>query len=391
VTAPAARRADTGAPPIAPAATALPMSPGPAPRRRLRLGHLALLGLLLVAALGLGGKWLMARWTHVYIDDARIGSDLVTISSEVSGRITRIAVVAGDAIERGAPMVRIDRGQAELELRILEAQVAGLRSQRSQLHAQQAMLRAQIASRLQAADAQAAAAEAAHQASKASLEKARSQYARISALTDRSVMSRQSFDDAQANLLVARQQELATAAGIELARANRAVIQAEEAQITVLGHQVATLDAQLLGLAAQLDQKRIELAKRDIDAAFTGVVDATFVDAGEYVSPGTRLLIYHDPRNIWIDANVKETDFRRLKLDARATISVDAYPGQVFEGKVVRLGHAATSQFALLPSPNPSGNFTKITQRLPVRISVEQKDLQLRPGMMVEVSVDVVD
>jgi membrane fusion protein (multidrug efflux system) len=116
-----------------------------------------------------------------------------------------------------------------------------------------------------------------------------------------------------------------------------------------------------------------------------------FVDTGEYVSPGTRLLIYHDPSRIWVDANVKETDFRRLRPGAPAKIKVDAYPGLVVEGRILRLGHAATSQFALLPSPNPSGNFTKVTQRLPVRIAIEQKDGMLRPGMMVDVGIDVVD
>src|SRR5690606_14193692 len=142
---------------------------------------------------------------------------------------------------------------------------------------------------------------------------------------------------------------------------------------------------------AERDRKRLDIAHGTIRASFDGVIGTTFVDAGEYVSPGTRLLVYHDPSKVWVDANVKETDFRRLKRGAPARITVDAYPDLEFTGKVVRLGEAATSQFALLPSPNPSGNFTKVTQRVPIRIAVEQKDGLLRPGMMVEVSVDVVD
>jgi membrane fusion protein (multidrug efflux system) len=338
-----------------------------------------------------GATLLAARLARVHIDDARIGAEMVTVSSEVSGRVTEIAVIAGDAVSRGAVMLRIDRAQAELELRVLEAQLAGLRSQRAQIQAQQEMIRAQVASRLEAATAQASAAEAAHRSSRAALEKARAQFARISALMDRAVMSRQIFEDAQATLQMAQQQESAALAGIELARANRGAIQAEEAQIAVLGHQIATLATQEAALTAQGEQKRIELAKRDIVAAFTGVVDATFVDAGEYVSAGTRLLIYHDPGRIWVDANVKETDFRRLKLGARVEVRVDAYPGLAIEGRIERLGHAATSQFALLPSPNPSGNFTKVTQRLPVRIAIAQSEGRLRPGMMVDVGVDVVD
>jgi membrane fusion protein (multidrug efflux system) len=365
--------------------------PSSARRSASRVLRLAFAALMLGGGAYAGGSFVAARLGQIHIDDARIGADLITVSSEVNGRVARVAILPGDAVAQGAAMVEIDREQAELELRVLEAQIAGLRSQRAQIGAQQAMIRAQVASRLEAAAAQANAAEAAHRSARASLEKARSSFARISALLDRAVMSRQIYEDAQAALLVAQQQELATAAGIELARANRAAIQAEEAQIAVLDHQIATLAAQSAALAAQLDQKRIELAKRDIRAGFAGVIDAVFVDPGEYVSPGTRLLIYHDPGRIWVDANVKDTDFRRLRLGARATIKVDAYPALALEGRIVRLGHAATSQFALLPSPNPSGNFTKVTQRLPLRIAIEQKDGMLRPGMMVDVGIDVVD
>ena len=370
-----------------------PAAPGPGAgrdrlRRAWRVGVVAVL--LGVGAFG-GGRFIAARLGQIHIDDARIGAELVTVSSEVSGRVARVAVIGGDAVGQGAVMVEIDREHAELELRVLEAQLAGLRSQREQILAEQQMIRAQLDSRLAAAAAQADAAEATHRASRASVEKARSQFARIGTLADRAVMSRQIYEDAQAALLVAQQQELAAAAGIELARANRAAIQAETAQIGVLDHQITTLGTQAAALAAQLEQKRIELAKRHILAAFPGVVGAVFVDTGEYVSPGTRLLIYHDPSRIWVDANVKETDFRRLRPGAPAKIKVDAYPGLVVEGRILRLGHAATSQFALLPSPNPSGNFTKVTQRLPVRIAIEQKDGMLRPGMMVDVGIDVVD
>src|SRR5690606_13252467 len=169
------------------------------------------------------------------------------------------------------------------------------------------------------------------------------------------------------------------------AKANLAVVEAQAAEIEVLERQIAVLESRKSAQIAERDRKDVEIDRGTIRAAFDGVVGATFVDPGEYVSPGARLLVYHDPSDVWVDANVKETDFSRLKLGAPATITVDAYPDLEFKGKVIRLGEAATSQFALLPSPNPSGNFTKITQRVPIRISVEQKDGLLRPRMMVEV------
>ncbi len=97
----------------------------------------------------------------------------------------------------------------------------------------------------------------------------------------------------------------------------------------------------------------------------------------------------HDPRKIWIEANIKETQIRELKAGQNVEVSVDAYPEMEFRGRVLTVGNATTSEFALLPSPNPSGNFTKITQRVAVRIAIEQKDGLLRPGMMVEINIDI--
>lgn len=362
-----------------------------APRRiggRFRL----LLGVVVVAFAGaLAAPWLAERWTHVSINDSRIAGNLVTVSSEVSGRVTSVPVIAGDRVRKGQLLAGIDREQTLLELQALDAQIVGIEAQQSQLRTQQQMIRTQVAAKLAAGRTEIKAAEANHRSSEAVLQNARSRFERISSLVKSNVSSAQTLEEAQAALSTAEQQEQATAAGIETATANLVVIQSEEAQITVLDRQIATLDAQKTELVAEREQKRIDLARCEIRAEFDGVVDSTFVDAGEYVSPGTRLLIYHDPNTIWVDANVKETDFERVKIGAPAVVTVDAYPDMEFHGEVVRLGEAATSQFVLLPSPNPSGNFTKITQRLPIRISIEQRNGLLRPGMMVELSVHVVD
>lgn len=357
-------------------------------KRRLR----ALLAIVAIAAVvAIGWPWLVERWSHVSIDDARIAGNLIVVSSEVSGRVTEISVIAGDEVAKGQSLGRIDDEQAQLELQALDAQISGIVAQQEQLRSQQAMIRSQVTAKLAAGQSQITAAEANHRASEATLENARSRFERIRSLARHNVSSVQSLDEAQAALSTAQQQEQASAAGTETAKANLAVIRSEEAQIEVLDRQVATLDTQKEALVAQRAQKQIDASRREIRAAFDGVVDGTFVEAGEYVSPGTRLLIYHDPDTIWVDANVKETDFGRVRVGAPVRITVDAYPKMKFNGEVVRLGNAATSQFALLPSPNPSGNFTKITQRLPIRVALEQRDGLLRPGMMVELSIDVVD
>ncbi|HEX5079805.1 MAG TPA: HlyD family secretion protein [Geminicoccaceae bacterium] len=360
------------------------------PRGRLLL-RFGAIGLLFVIAALVLGHWLMDRWTHVYVNDSRIAADIVTLSSEVEGRITAIAVVAGDRVAQGDLLVAIDRRQAELELHRIDADIARIEATQSELRAQQDMIRKEVSSKLAADKAAVAAGEADHRAAEAELERARSEYERVQSLFERKVVASQRLEEAQARFTSAQQQELHTAAEIDRARANLAMTEAGQAQVTVLERQIASLDAEKAAQLAQRGQQLIDLEHREMRAPFDGVIDETFVDVGEYVAPGTRLLMYHDPTKVWVDANVKETEFGRVRDGAPATITVDAYPDREFHGTVARLGHAATSEFALLPTPNPSGNFTKVTQRLPVRITLEQKEQLLRPGMMVEVAIDVVD
>ena len=379
-------QADTQAKPDVKAAT-------PQTTRRRGSGRLraVIAIIILVAAAVAGWPWLAERWSRVAISDARIAGNMIAVSSEVSGRVTGIYVVAGDKVTKGQLLARTDDAQAQYELQALDAQITSVEAQQEQLRSQQAMIGAQVSARLAAGKTQIAAAEATHRASEAALQNARSRFERIDSLVKSNVSSTQSLEEAQAALSAAEQQEQVASAGIGTAKANLAVIQSEEAQIAVLDRQIASLDAQKTALIAQRAQKEIDIARRQIHADFDGVIDNTFIEEGEYVSPGTRLLIYHDPETVWVDANVKETDFGKVRIGAPVRISVDAFPSIAFEGEVVRLGQAATSQFALLPSPNPSGNFTKITQRLPIRVAIDQRDGLLRPGMMVELSIDVID
>ncbi|HEX7115664.1 MAG TPA: HlyD family secretion protein [Steroidobacter sp.] len=344
-----------------------------------------------VIALVLVGAWLTSRASHIYVNDSRIAAHVIAVSSEVSGKVTAIPVLPGDRVSRGDLLAAVDTSEATLQLRELDARIAGIDAEQEQLRAQQEMVRHQLHSRAQAARSQLAAAQAELRQREAELQTARAEYRRLSSLFENHAVSAQRLEQTRAQYIGAEQQKLRAEAAVRAARANIDEVEAQREQILVLDRQIAALESSKAALVAQRDRQRIDLEKREIRAAMDGVVDQTFVDMGEYVSPGARLLMYHDPNDIWVDANIKETDFGRLKLGAPATITVDAYPGREFKGKVTRIGHAATSQFALLPNPNPSGNFTKVTQRLPVRISVEQQEDLLRPGMMVEVQIDVID
>jgi membrane fusion protein (multidrug efflux system) len=171
------------------------------------------------------------------------------------------------------------------------------------------------------------------------------------------------------------------------ARGTLAAAGGSRRNLQVIAQQLTVLARQADEIRAQISRQEVDIADRVIVSPADGKVVMTFVRKGETVSPGQRIAMFHDPAEIWIEANVKETDIGELKPGMKAQIRVDAYPGKVFAGEVLRIGQAATNKFALLPDPNPSGNFTKITQRLPVRIALVEKDRALRPGMMVEVDI----
>ena len=163
----------------------------------------------------------------------------------------------------------------------------------------------------------------------------------------------------------------------------------EQDKLGVIDAQIAALDHQVANLAAQMHQQNVDVEDRTIKSPIAAVIDRTFVLPGEYVQAGQRILLLHNSDEVWVEANIKETQVGRLKLGQMVVVSVDAYPNDRFVGKVARIGSATTARFALLPTPNPSGNFTKITQRVPVKIDMVEMPKPLTPGMMVEVEIDV--
>jgi len=373
------------------AAADKPVPPSPPRRSRTRWTRLIVIGGLVAVAIWLSAPWVAARFTQVHINDARIAAKVVTISSEVAGRVTAMPVLVGDAVAEGDLVAAIDRTSAEPQLDAVLSRLAATDAQLAELRARKVLLERQLSARRNAALAGIAAADANHQASLAVLTNARTRHERAIKLAEQNITSQQTLDESQAALDTAAQQERAEFAAIESARASLAIVEADGEQMNVLESQIASVLAGRVGTEADRSLKEIDLAHRTITARFDGIIDGTFVDVGEYVTPGTRIAMYHAPEDVWIDANVKETEYGRIHVGSKASITVDAFSGRTFEGEVIAMGGAATSQLALLPSPNPSGNFTKVTQRLPIRVSIDAAGTELRPGMMVEVYVDVAD
>lgn len=349
--------------------------------------NLVVVVLVLAAALAFGAYEVRERTLYLHEEDARIRADMVTVASRVSGWIVRRPVEEGQAVGPGTVLVALDQRDAALALTELKAQLEAVVADKARLGADTDLARAQTDTRLQSARAELDSAAVTVSSLAPQLKLAQDEFARSMRLFEQKMASQAARDRSEAQLQKIGREHRIARANLQSAQAKVKQAAAERAQLEVLAAQREVLEQREAELGAKLARQRLDLEDRVVKSPLRGVIDRTFVEPGEYVGAGQRLLLMHDPASVWVEANIKETQLARLAPGQRVEVHVDAFPERDLDGRVERIGNSATSSFALLPTPNPSGNFTKVTQRVPVRISIAQRAGRLRPGMMVEVRI----
>lgn len=367
-----------------PAAKEQLSAPVPVPRKKLFLR-------LVIIAVGLAGlaSWSYQRYTHVFTDDARIAATMVEVSSKVSGWVTDMHVTQGDAVSTGHVLAVIDARKISLYIKELAASLQALDARHARLHTQTEMVGKQTQGNISAAESMLIAAKASLASMLSERELRRGEWQRADQLKEKNILSQQQWENTRHQFRKA-EEDYRRAQAVQ-ASAEAKLIEAEAGvdKKTMLERELQTIEYERQQMLLRIEQQQLTLDDHTLTAPVNAVIDKTYVDAGEYLSPGKRVLLMHNPNEVWIDASFKETAIRYLKLGQLAKIGIDAYPDMKLSGKVIHIGDTTTSQFSLLPNTNPSGNFTKITQRLPVKIAIEQDQGLLKPGMMVEVSINV--
>ena len=368
-------------------------TPGPAHAyARAALGGRSKVWLITFAAVVLAAwavHWGYQRWHHIYLDDARIDGEVVTISSRVSGWVTELPVIEGEIVKKGQLLAKVDDRDSILQREVLVARLSAMEEQVAAMRAQTGQVDQETLGKYESETNRLASAAAEVAALAVQVRQARDDFQRAKELAEAKWLSPQAMERARTSYQQAQEAHRKAQADYAAVKGTLSAASGSRRQLLVLERQRAMLAHQAEEIRAEIRRRDIDIADRTIASPADGRVVMTFVRQGEHVSAGQRILMFHDPNEIWVEANVKETEVRLLKPGMKAEVRVDAYPGAVFNGEVFRIGQTATSKFALLPDPNPSGNFTKITQRLPVRIRLPEKDLRLRPGMMVEVTIAV--
>jgi membrane fusion protein (multidrug efflux system) len=344
----------------------------PSRRRRIMLAGLAIFGLI-------GAIWVVRTWsyahTHETTDDAQVDGHIIPVIAKVSGYVSAVMVHDNDSVHEGQVLVRLDSAEYAVRLAQAEADLAAARAMATgRTGAGQAV------SAVAAASNQHSALEAQLEAAQANEAKAQADLTRLRELVAKQIVSAQQLDAAQAAADAASAQVKALQQQVAAAGAS---VQGAQA-----GLQMA--DARVVAAAAARDNAALQLSYATITSPALGTVAKKLVEVGQLVQSGQQLMSIVADTGAWVTANFKETQLSDMKVGQPVDIRVDAYGGVSAQGVVESLSGATGARFALLPPDNATGNFTKVVQRVPVRIRITQglgPARPLRPGMSVVASV----
>ncbi|TPM14916.1 HlyD family secretion protein [Mesorhizobium sp. B2-3-6] len=344
------------------------------PPKKKRSVRSFLLPIIGVALLGAGAWYGYDYWTTgrfmISTDDAYVQADTAFISPKISGYVDQVKVSENQQVKAGDPLLTVDDGDYKIAVAQAEAQIATLARMLDRIDAQTKAAQASLQ--------QAQAAKTADQAAAANAARAQQ---RAAQLLKTHVGTQAQLDDAQTALDQANAALVGADAQIAAAQANIGVLEAQRAESA----------STLASLQLSRDKAARDLSFTVLKAPYDGVVGNRSVEQGDLVSPGQKLAVIVPMNKLYIVANFKETQLARLVPGEKVRISVDAIDGEPIEGTVSSLAPASGAVFSLLPPENATGNFTKVVQRVPVRIDVPADALKsgrLRAGLSVVVAVD---
>lgn len=370
--------ATTAPPPAARVADAPATPPRAAekPRKRRWLGvglrlYILLLAFALVVVVGYEWDWWVGSAALQTTDDAYLWSNTTPLAAKVPGYVRRVAVHDFQKVKKGDLLVEIVDDDYRAQLAQAEANVAAAQTAIETIAAQKALQATLIKQ-----------AEATIQATQADLTRYQLETQRQKKLLETGIAStRQIIEQAVDN-------ESRTEATLAL---NRAQLEQQHEQSRVLDSQERAARATLAAQEAARDLARINLGYTRITAPVDGMVGQRLVQAGQYLNTGTQVIAIVPLPDVWVIANYKETQVTNVRIGQPARVTVDAFPGIVLHGHVDSWSPASGAQFSLLPPDNATGNFTKVVQRIPVKIVLDDdpalRDL-LRPGMSVIATID---
>lgn len=347
---------------------------------RTWVGIVSVLALTLIGV-GLGVWWWKSAG-YVSTDDARIKAEIVSVSAEIRGRIDVLSKEEGDFVAQGETVVRLDSREVQIQIQQARAEVDRARSRVLQVARE-------ISLHLERQKGEVPKAEAALRAYRYNLEDARAHaeqaeqnWQRSKALFERELISAQELDRARTEFRQTQARFSALQEKIKESESALELVRMKGGEVAVMEADRQAREASVRHARAALAELRRKLQLTTIRSPVTGVVVKKNAHQGEFVEPGQPILMVVDSSRFWVEANVEETEIRFVRLGSAVIVRVDSYPGRDFTGKVIEVGEATVSEFSLFSPQKLTGQFIKSTQRLPVKIAVENADGLLKVGML---------
>jgi membrane fusion protein, multidrug efflux system len=328
-----------------------------------------IMALVLGVAIYFGGKKIFYELHHESTDNAQIEAKLVPILPRVSGYIKALYPEDYSTVKKDSLLVEIDDADLQLQLEEMKADLA--QAQTDIGNAQASIVNA---------NASLAETQSNLGVAQTRKDKANNDYARDQSLYHDGAITKKQLDDSKANVDVADRQYESSKNDVNVAQTRLGVINA----------QLKKADAIIKVKQVAIEQQQLKISYCKIYATSNGQIGKRNVDLGQFVQAGTPLFTIIDDQDFWVVANFKETQIHHMKMGDEVEIKIDAYPDLVLKGKIIAFSDATGAKFSLLPPDNATGNFVKVTQRIPVKIEIEDgakfKD-KLHAGMSLDVSV----
>lgn len=328
------------------------------------------------------GVWWWRSLEYVTTDDARVKAEIVAVSSEIAGKIETLAKNEGEPVSRGEVIARLDRREVQIQLQHAQAELDRTRGRVKQAENEVTYHAERNKGELPQAEASLASYRHNVEEARALAEKTHEDWRRAKSLFERNLISAQelmhadtAMRQARARVDALREKIKEGEATLELVRINRREIAVKEANLKVREAEVRRAESELADL-----KRKLELMT--IVSPVHGMVAKKTARPGEVVQRGQPIFMLVDASRFWVEANVEETRIRFVKPGSKVTIRVDSYPGLEFAGRVEEIGEATVSEFSLFSPQKLTGQFIKSTQRLPVKISVVNRDNLLKVGML---------
>jgi len=355
-----------------------------------------LIGILLTAgvfiAFGVAGaKWIHYRLSHSITNAVFVEAESFTqvAYKRVAGRIVELLAQEGDRVKRGQPLARIDDSDYRIKLRELDANIRSLKDKEKALLVKRNSLDQELKKRLEILKVRKQQIKKRISSLEIRLEKVKKDHGRLARLLEKGSIPQQKFEEVDTQLRVLERE-------LESLKLEEKALKGEEELLVIklkglreLDENISSLKNQILSLEAKREDLKRMIEETVLRSPIDGFVVKRYVDLGEVVRQGQYIYAVYDPESLYILALLEENKLEGVKKGNRVKIEIDAYPDHQFEGVVKEIGRSTAAKFAIIPRDVTAGEFTKVAQRIPVKIEITKGDISLlRVGMSGEVAIE---